>query len=350
MSGIIGHTMYAILASKAAEERKLPISPIVNRHFSSYLAGSYLGCDVQVVPAAVIEETGEEIGFCAARVGDEAHGKPFVPWRLKLEDREYTPLELHHLFYGRAHLLFGWEKDEGDKKIEWDQLPSYLAAVTGDALELFGPGHRQLAYVLGWLTHVVGDSLIKSVHPGVDLVLLNGKYTPQNRPIQDLVTFHEIGCKELHLDWAALLADAVDTPVEPIQPHFMRAATPGGQLSWYVPDGWKPELQPLLLQLLAVNRHYQRIRNRRILDELALCGGPDGPQCDPKLSEKTGGLSYPEMVKMAEAANFRHALWQIAEAVADLFEQVIEQQPLLQEFPTDNGPTWAELTKRWQVK
>ena len=29
MSGIIGHTMYAILAGKAAEHRRLPIVPIV---------------------------------------------------------------------------------------------------------------------------------------------------------------------------------------------------------------------------------------------------------------------------------------------------------------------------------
>ncbi len=348
MSGIFGHTMYAVLASKAAEQRKLPVSPIVNRHFSSYLAGSYLGSDVQVMPAAVIKTSGEEIGFCAARVGDEAGGQPFDLWTLDFEGRQHTPLELHNLFYGRAHLLFGWSKDDADKQIEWSQLPSYLAAVTGDALELFGPGHRQLAYVLGWITHLVGDSLIKSVQPGVTLSLLNGTYTPQNRPIQDLVTFHEIGRKELRLDWAALLADAVDMPVEPVQPHFMRVATPGGQLSWYVPDGWKPELRPLLLRLLEVNRSYQRIRNGRLLKEIALTDSSDGRQCHPDLSKKTGGLSYTEMVKLADEANFRHALWQIAEAIADLFEQIILEQPLLQNLPTDDGPTWTELTAKWR--
>ena len=339
--------MYAILAAKAAEERKLPVSPILNRHFSSYLAGAYLGSDVQVMPAAVIEESGEEIGFCAAKVGDEAQGQAFVPWRLEFEGREHAPIDLHHMFYGRAHLLFGWAKPDSDKQIDWEQLPSYLAAVSGDALELFGPGHRQLAYTLGWSTHLVGDSLIKSVQPGVTLSLLNGKYTPQNRPIQDLVTFHEIGRKELHLDWAALLADAVDTPVEPIQPHFMRVGPPVGQLAWYFPNGWSPELQPLLLQLLAVNRRYQRVRNRRLLEEIALTNGPDGPQCHPDLSDKTGGLSYTEMVELAEEANFRHALWQIAEAIADMFEQVIQEQPLLQELSADTGPTWDELTKTW---
>jgi len=104
----------------------------------------------------------------------------------------------------------------------------------------------------------------------------------------------------------------------------------------------------VLLRLLAENRRYQRIRNGRLLKEIALTEGPDGPQCNPDLSKKTGGLSYTEMVAMADEANFRHALWQIAEAIADLFEQVIQEQPLLQELPADDGPTWAELTKRWQ--
>ncbi len=350
MSGIFGHTMYAILASKAAEERKLPIWPVVHRHFSSYLAGSYLGSDVQVMPAAVVTASGEEIGFCAAAVGAEAGGEPYTPWRLEFEGRQHAPRELYNLFYGRAHLLFGWSEQDRDKKLEWSQLPSYLAGVAGDALELFGPGHRQLAYVLGWITHVAGDSLIKSVQPGVTLSLLNGTYTPQNRPIQDLVTFHEIGRKELQLDWSALLADAVETPVEPIQPHYMRVGRPVGQLSWYFPDGWKPELESLLLRLLAENRHYQQIRNRRLLDEIALTDGPDGPQCNSDLSKKTGGLSYAEMVKVAQEANFRHALWQIAEAIADLFEQVIQEQPLLQELPAGDGPTWAELTAKWRKK
>jgi hypothetical protein len=31
----------------------------------------------------------------------------------------------------------------------------------------------------------------------------------------------------------------------------------------------------------------------------------------------------------------------------DLFEQIVQEQPLLQNLPTDNGPTWAELTSKW---
>ena len=47
MSGTIGHTMYAMLGAKAATQRRLAIGAIIRRHWPSYLAGSYLGCDVQ---------------------------------------------------------------------------------------------------------------------------------------------------------------------------------------------------------------------------------------------------------------------------------------------------------------
>ena len=42
MSGIIGHTMYAILAGKAAEHRKLPVFPVIYQHYPSFLCGAYL--------------------------------------------------------------------------------------------------------------------------------------------------------------------------------------------------------------------------------------------------------------------------------------------------------------------
>ena len=63
MSGIIGHTMYAILAAKAAREKKLTIAPLVRRHWSSYLAASYLGSDIQTLPEAICVDTGEEVGY-----------------------------------------------------------------------------------------------------------------------------------------------------------------------------------------------------------------------------------------------------------------------------------------------
>ena len=142
--------------------------------------------------------------------------------------------------------------------------------------------------------------------------------------------------------------DLADTPVEPIQLHFMRVAAPQGQLAADFPDGWTPQHGPLLEHVLRENRRYQRIRNQRLLDELELVRSPGGWQCNAELSRQTGGLSYAEMVELAEQADFRHALWQMAEAIVDLFVQVIQEQPLLQDFPADESPSWEELSRKWR--
>ena len=73
---------------------------------------------------------------------------------------------------------------------------------------------------------------------------------------------------------------------------------------------------------MAENRRYQRIRNSRIIKQLELKQTPDGPQCDEELSRRTGGLTYGQMVDLAGQANFRHALWQISRAIAELFARV----------------------------
>ena len=229
----------------------------------------------------------------------------------------------------------------------WERLPEYFAKVLQDARELHGPSERQLAYALGWMTHVIGDGLIKSVAPGLDLHILDGKYTSANRPIQDLVTFHEIGIKELGLNWPTLLCDLVDAPIEPLQAHYMRVGKARGQLANSFSRGWAPEKQWLLLELMAVNRRYQRVRNERILKQLALHKTAEGMQCDPILSERAKGLRYTAMVALAEKANFRHALWQMGESIAKTF---VEVQRLMPEITNDqrlDRPSWDELTEKW---
>ena len=351
MSGIIGHTMYAILGGKAALQKQLPIAPVLHRHDASYLCGAYLGCDIQTMPEAICVETGEEVGYGTAPLErSPITGGPVKPWALEFEGRSYRPGEIHRLFYGRSHVVFGWSSDERKHTIPWDHLPDYAALVVQDAIELFGPGERKLAYLFGWMAHIVGDSLIKSVQPGITLNLLDGKYTPANRPIQDLVTFHEIGRKELKLDWQNLLADLAETPVEPVQLHSMRVAQPRGELAAHFRDAWAPQQAPLLLKVLAENRRYQRIRNPRLVNQYTLTKTRSGWECDAELSRQTGGLSYQEMVELAEKAGFRHALWQMGEAVADLFEQVTKRVPALQEIPDPAIPSWDELTGRWKAQ
>ncbi len=63
MSGIVGHATYAILGAKAARQRRLSVAPLIARHWAAYLAGSYLGCDIQTMPEAVCLDTGREVGY-----------------------------------------------------------------------------------------------------------------------------------------------------------------------------------------------------------------------------------------------------------------------------------------------
>jgi len=351
MSGIIGHTMYAILAGKAAVQNKLPIAPVIHRHYASYLCGSYLGCDIQTMPEAVCVDTGKEVGYGTAPLEKSPlTGGAVKPWSLKFDGSDYRPRDIHRMFYGRSHLVFGWSPADRKHTVPWDHLADYATMAVQDSIDLFGPGQRKLAYLLGWMAHVVGDSLIKSIQPGITLDLLDGKYTSSNRPIQDLVTFHEIGRKELRLDWEQLLTDLAETPVEPIQLHYMRVGRPRGMLAADFPNAWAPEHEKLLSRVLEENRRYQRIRNARLMQQYALTKTPSGWQCDVELSRRTGGLNYAEMVEAADKANFRHALWQMGEAIVKLFEQVIERVPALQELLDDTSPTWDDITARWKRK
>ncbi len=351
MSGVIGHSLYAVLALKASEARGNPIAAILRRNHASYLAGAYLGCDIQTLPAAIGLRSGTESGYAKLPAGViEINGEPVRQWRLESGGKAFTPGEIHALFYGRAHLILGWPASQRDRSVPSDHLPDYFAATVDDAVELFEPGERKLAYLFGWICHTVGDAMIKSVIPGADLKLLNGTYTPENRPIQDLVSFHEIGRKELGLDWRALLSDACETPVEDIQPHYMRCAPRRGRLGELFPDAWEPGREALLRQVMAKNREHLKVWLQRALRDLELKRSGDEWECRPELSRQAGGLDYREMVETAEKAGFRKALWRIAERIAGTFDETVERAETLRGARGARTADWAEITKRWMKK
>ncbi len=348
MSGIVGHTVYALLSLRAAEARKVPVASILHRHLANYLAGAYLGCDIQAMPEAICVETGEEVGFGTVPVEKSPYtGGPVRPFQISVRGVQFTPRQIHELFYGRAHLVLGWRKEERRLAVPWDRLPTYFTAVVHDGLDSYGPGERPLAYAFGWMVHVVSDALIKGAQPGLNLRLLDGQYTPRNRPLQDLVSFHEVGRKELGLNWPALLTDLAETPVEPIQAHYMRVGLPDGSLGREFGDGWTPEKAWLLEAVLVENRRFLRRYVPAVLADMELHQTADGPDCNENL-RKTTGLSYPEMVELAQKAAFRHTLWQIGEAVADILASVVQREPRLAHIPADRSPSWEELTQRWR--
>jgi hypothetical protein len=324
MSGIVGHTMYAIHAAQIAEERKLPIAPVLRGHFASYLAGAYLGCDIQVMPEAVCVDTGREVGFGTVPMdGSPFTGGPVRQWFLVHDGEKYRPGRIHELFYGRSHLVFGWRGADANLAVPWDHLPDYCALVVQDWRALREPTERGLAWLFGWMVHIVGDSLIKSVRPGITMQLLDGTYTPRNRPIQDLYTFHEIGVKEMRLPWAKLFDDMAATPVEAIQPHYMRIAPASGALGRTFADGWKPEHAGLLQAVLKENHRWVKQHAADVLQDMALTEAAGGPVVSAAVKKATGGLGYTQMIEMAEKAELRKTLRIIADEAVNLFEKVL---------------------------
>jgi len=340
MSGLIGHTMYGLLAEKAVKSRGLPVASLIAKHRASFLCGAYLGCDIQVMPEAVCVDTGREVGFGTVPLEKSPiTGGAVRPWVLVHDGQMYRPKQIHELFYGRAHLVFGWTKDDMPLRVPWDHLADYCSLAIRDDMT----SERGLAYALGWMVHIVGDSLIKSIQPGIRMHLLDGVYTPRNRIVQDQFTFHTIG-GELGVDWAKTFAEMAATPIEPLQPHYMRIGEKRGQLGATFADGWKPELQPLLAAVLAENRRWLPRHTQDVLRVVALKDG----KASEEATRISGGLEHEKMLEIAESAGMRQTLVTIAEQCADLIEQVVRQVPEWREVKRTTDGEWNALKSRWR--
>ncbi len=327
MSGIVGHTMYAMLALKEAERRRLRLARVARQYLGSYTAGAYIGSDVQTMPEAICIDTGREVGYGTAPLEKSPiTGGPLRPFKLKTPAGELTPREVFDRFYGRAHLLFGFSVREKSLHVPLDHLPDYFAAVIDDVFDLHGANERTLAYVLGWIVHVMGDSLIKGVQPGIDLRLVDGRYTARNRPVQDLVTFHEVGIKELQLDWPTLFTELSNAPVETAQLRYMRCTQPTGRLATLFNDGWKPESESTLNAVLVENRRWVRHHAEDVLADMQLTKG----ECKAALST-LAGMDYATMVETAANAGFRQTLTKIGNMTADMFEATLQRCPRLRD-------------------
>lgn len=338
MSGLIGHTMYGLLAEKAVKSRGLLVASLIAKHRASFLCGAYLGCDIQVMPEAVCVDTGREVGFGTVPLDKSPiTGGAVRPWVLVHDGQMYRPRQLHELFYGRAHLVFGWTKADVGLRVPWDHLADYCSL----AIRYDMTSERGLAYALGWMVHMVGDSLIKSIQPGIRMHLLDGVYTPRNRIVQDQFTFHAIG-GELGIDWSKTFADMAATPIEPLQPHYMRIGEKRGKLGATFTDGWKPELQPLLAAVLAENRRWLPDHTQDVLRVA---------QRDSEEAKRvSGGLGHEKMIQMAEAAGMRSTLVTIAEQCAELIEQVVMQAPEWREVKRTPDDEWDAMKRKWRVE
>ena len=336
MSGIIGHSVYAVLGMQAAAERGIPLAYLIHRQFSSYLAGAYLGSDVQIVPAVTCVATGKGYGCCGMKIERcPETGGAVEAWRLQHDGHEYSGAEISAKFYGRAHVIFGFAKADDHLAIGWVRLADYAAAAVEDTFDLFPPSERTVAYVLGWLVHVVSDSLIKSFQPGITLHLVDGKYTPKNRPLQDVYCCHEVGVKRLGLHWDAVLRDCAELAWEPAQLHYMRIGERRGRLGQLFPGGWLPE-RSLAEAVLQENRRHFRSYSLEELNAVRLRDG----ECSAEIRRSTG-LDYAGIVAACERAGYRNALRQMGEQVALMFARVTEKSPRLARLPAKGFPPWS---------
>ena len=129
-------------------------------------------------------DTGKEVGFALVPMAaSPLTGGALRPFTLRFDDRQFTPREILFKFYGRSHLTFGWRtKAEQHLTLPWDHLGEYCAAVVEDALTFFGPGERPLAYVLGWMTHLVGGRPDQVDSAGRDVGSGGRKVHPEESP------------------------------------------------------------------------------------------------------------------------------------------------------------------------
>lgn len=67
-----------------------------------------------------------------------------------------------------------------------------------------------------------------------------------------------------------MLSDVFDCPIEPVQANYMRVGQAQGHLGNKFKAGLESRDLNLLMEVMAENRRYQRIRNSRILKQLAL--------------------------------------------------------------------------------
>lgn len=327
MSGLVGHTAYAVLAHAKLVNRRPRLAQLLQKHWFTYLSAAYIGCDIQTMPEAICVDTGEEVGYGTVPLErSPVTGGPVRPWTLEFAGSRFTPRQIHSLFYGRAHLVFGWSGTQQDL-VPWDHLSDFAAAALQDVFEHFAASASEVAWICGWLVHIVGDSLIKSVQPGLQMKLLDGLYTPRNRPVQDLYTFHVVGNAELGLDWAKLFSGMCTAAQQQVQCHVLRCARPLGNLAAQFPNAWEPMQEPLLKAVCVENRRYLDIYSQRLLNSCELRMVDGELQCDPELSAIAGGLTWSDMQEAARRAEFRKTLDVISDQAVAMLEKTLDSAP-----------------------
>ena len=60
------------------------------------------------------------------------------------------------------------------------------------------------------------------------------------------------------------------------------------------------------------------------------------------------GFEISADVEIAKKANFRHALWQRGEVLAEIFEEIARLTTEMNEVLIGDKPTWKEIGNKWR--
>jgi len=218
------HVTYAVLGAQAATARRLPVAPLLRRHWASYLCGAYLGCDIQTFPKQCVWTRAAKSGTAWCRWPESPHRRRGPAMEALLDGREYTRVTSTGCFTGdRTWSLAGARRNSTCRN------PGTIWPITSRARPLTrGPAlaRANVRWPISSHARARGRRQSHQVRPRrPEAAFTRRQYTPRNRPIQDLITFHEVGRKELNLNWARPAGGSRWLPaVESLQPHTMRVA------------------------------------------------------------------------------------------------------------------------------
>jgi len=86
------------------------------------------------------------------------------------------------------------------------------------------------------------------------------------------------------------------------------------------------------------NRRWCAFHARDVLKEMALVRGADGRLNCSEAIRRSVGLSYDQMVALAAKANFRRALEQIGEAIAEMMAATLRRSARWTKLAGERGP------------
>lgn len=256
-------------ATKGCDE----VARIAAAHLPSVYAGAYEGADCQIMPLALCDGCGRVVGL--GHLPDvplcEYCGGTLRPYRFHFAGQDWDALSLHGAFYVRSHLGLPVSSPHSDRShLPLDATRSVWRNVLCDAfttahagpLISADPGRWEwaVAFVLGWITHVVADLVMKGFWPETvtDTSFVDGLYGPKSRMAWEHLILSTL-CDEMGISGEGLLYGLPGGDDNGIMLHYMMVNEPARYTHWDPPvPNWpaRPDQHDLLSAHLVAHRAF----------------------------------------------------------------------------------------------